>query len=63
MKSKHKQSEAEIKRLTDIIQDEVGFFNGWFVSEYLERASCELAEKKIHRYLKRRNMRLNKLSK
>ena len=46
MKSKHKQSEAEIKRLTDIIQDEVGFFNGWFVLEYLERASCELAAKK-----------------
>lgn len=37
--------------MADLIQGEVGFFNGWKVSEETERETCEKAAQKISRYL------------
>lgn len=39
------------KHMADLIQGEVGFFNGWKVSEETEREACEKAAQKISRYL------------
>jgi len=53
------------KHIADLIQSEVGWFNGWDVSEYAERKSCEEAAESIIEYLtrkaKRDSQKINKL--
>jgi hypothetical protein len=43
------------QKITDIIQKETAYFNGWGVSESQQRESCETAAKKIQKYLNRLN--------
>lgn len=40
--------------MADLVQSEVGWFNGWWVPEENERESCEKAAERIIKYLKRR---------
>jgi hypothetical protein len=40
-----------LKHCADLIEKEVSYFNGWAVSHTDVRASCEIATKKIIRYL------------
>lgn len=40
-----------INHLTKIIQREVGYFNGWHVSDEAEKESCEKAAAKVLKYL------------
>lgn len=39
--------ERLVRRLADIIADEVGFFNGWKVDAKTERGACERAARRI----------------
>lgn len=47
-------SPRELQHIANIIQSEVGYFNGWEVSDEAEREACELAAKRIARYLRRK---------
>jgi len=44
--------EDDIRFVTDIIEQEVGFFNGWKVSDEAERKVCEIAATRIVDYLR-----------
>lgn len=46
-----KSKQQTINHLSFLIQKEVGFFNGWRVSEEAEKEACQDAAKKIYRYL------------
>jgi hypothetical protein len=46
-----KRKHASRKRITQIIEREVSFFNGWSVSEEYVRKACDKATTKILRYL------------
>lgn len=43
----------QIQKLTCLIEAEVGYFNGWAVSEKTMRKDCERAALNILRYLRR----------
>ena len=43
-----------VRHCADLIQKEVGYFNGWSVSQDTEREACEIAAKKVERYLRRK---------
>ena len=43
-----------VRHCADLIQKEVGYFNGWSVSQDAEREACEIAAKKVERYLRRK---------
>jgi hypothetical protein len=47
----------QIKHLARIIQSEVGYFNGWAVSQERETEDCLEAAKRIAEYLKKTNGR------
>lgn len=47
-------TKKERKHLTDIIEKEVSFFNGWAVTQEDQRKICEKAAKKARRYLERK---------
>jgi len=42
---------TRVQYFANLIQREVSFFNGWYVSERAEREACEAAARKIVRYL------------
>ena len=50
MKSKREIMEQAAK----MIEREVSFFRGWYVSDETMRAACRKAATKVRRYLKRR---------
>jgi len=50
-------SKKTVGHITNLIADEVGFFNGWQVSRETMLDACEKAAKRIERYLKRKHMR------
>jgi hypothetical protein len=51
-KPKNKQQDRQ-RRLTRIIQSEVGFFNGWAVTDAAEWQACAKASARIMRLLSR----------
>lgn len=50
----------ELKRIADIIQSNVGYFNGWSVSEESERGACEDAAREIEKYVENKIKRKGK---
>ena len=51
----HKEYQKIINHCTKIIRGEVGYFNGWSVSEESEKKACEKAAAKILKYLQKKN--------
>jgi hypothetical protein len=49
-----KRKHASNKHLARLIEEEVGYFNGWLVSEASVQKACELAATRILRYLGRK---------
>lgn len=45
-----------LKHCADLIEKEVAYFNGWSVSNSDVRDDCEMAAKKIIRYLKEKGI-------
>jgi hypothetical protein len=49
------KSKREIlEHAAEMIEREVSFFRGWYVSDETMRATCRKAAKKVRTYLKRR---------
>lgn len=53
---------SEEKRIGQIIENYVAYFNGWRVDDSTMRSDCLKAAKEILNYLKRRRAQLNRTS-
>lgn len=52
LKSKTKKlTDKQVTHITKIIQREVGYFNGWSVSNEAEEKACRLAATKALKYI------------
>lgn len=47
------KADKQIAHIARLIQGEVGYFNGWAVSDELEYKACHKAAKKVAAYIKR----------